>query len=372
MRVAVVAVLAVLALVLSAFASTAAAASTVSIEGDVLLVVAAPGETNVVSVSQIDPPGSEPPSEYTVVDESAGAMAGAGCGRAAGYSTSVSCPGAAVKSITIRLGDGDDRAFLDVFFPTAVYGEEGNDDISLSNAPGTLADGGEGNDNLQGGDDLRGGPGDDQLTGSRLVDGGDGNDVVRKTDGRAGGLLVGGPGDDSLDSGDGAADQLQCGAGRDVITSADDSDRNDGTCESGTGVARPPRPVKAQVTVFELPNGRTRPGRDGRLAVWMRCTVPNCSVTVRIVTVGTPGNDSEVYVRFRNPPLRRLTVGTTATLVHIPLTRAQRRGLSRNKAYTSVGAIVTTQRPGADYVIKTDGFYCRRASPCDPTPGRSR
>jgi hypothetical protein len=56
------------------------------------------------------------------------------------------------------------------------------------------------------------------------LDGGDGNDTLHKTGGKSGARLAGGPGDDSLESDDGWADELQCGDGRDVITSADDSD----------------------------------------------------------------------------------------------------------------------------------------------------
>lgn len=360
------AVLVVLAALLSVGAAPVAAASTVSVEGGVLLVVAAPGETNLVSVSERVPPFSEAPSEYGVKDTSAGTIPGSGCGpdpTLPPQGSPVVCSAAGVQSIVIRLGDGDDGTdFVDVHVPLSVYGEAGSDRIVMFGLAGTLADGGEGNDDLQGGDDLRGGPGDDQMRGSRLLDGGDGNDVLRKTGGKAGGRLAGGSGDDSLDSGDGWPDELQCGPGRDVITSADDSDRNDGSCESGKGVKRAPEPVKPWVTVFELPKGRTRPGRDGRLAVWMKCTVPKCAVTVRIFSVAL--GDSGAFVRFPKAPLRHVVVGATAKLVHLRLTRAQRRGLRRSEAYSSVGTIVITRRPGRDGKLLTDGLYCSRAKPC--------
>ena len=233
-----------------------------------------------------------------------------------------------------------------------------------------MADGGEGNDDLQNGDDLRGGPGDDQITGQRLLDGGDGNDRLRKTGGTAAGRLSGGPGDDTLDSGDGQADELQCGEGRDVITSADSSDRNDGSCESGTGVKAPPPPAKPRVTVFELPKGRSRPGRNGRLKVWMRCTVPRCRVTVRIFAAGEVGTDS--FVRFRKAPRVRVVVGAKAKLVSLRLTRVQRRGLRRTEAYSGVGATVITRRPGPDHRMLTDGLSCRRADPCADARGGGR
>ena len=360
-----------LAVASALFVPASAAASMVSVEGGVLTVTAAAGETNEVYVSQRVPPGSTDPTQYAVKDTVAGTTAGPGCGpdpTLPPQGSPVVCSAAGVQSVVVRLGDGDDGAGHDTAgVPISIYGDIGNDRIAMSSTAGTLADGGEGNDALNGGDDVRGGSGDDQVTGSRLLDGGDGNDVLRKTGGHAGGRLVGGAGDDSLQSDDGWADQLQCGAGRDVITAADNSDRNDGTCESGTGVAGPRAPLRAQVTVFELPKGRSRPGRDGRLAVWMRCTVPRCSVTVRILSVGDPGVKG--FARFRKPPLRRVVVGKKAKLVRLPLTQQQRRGLNHSEAYSGVGAIVITRRPGRDAKMLTDGLYCRRADPCrDSSP----
>lgn len=362
MRRAAIALVVAGALILPA----AAAASTVSVAGGVLLVTAAPGETNEVFVSQHVPPGSSAPSEYAVKDTSAGTTPGPGCGPdplLPPEGSPVVCAAAGVQSVVIRLGDGDDGAgYSFAGLPISIYGEAGNDRIAMFATAHTLSDGGDGNDDLQGGDDVRGGPGDDQVTGSRLLDGGDGNDVLRKTDSEGSGRLAAGPGDDSLNSGDGWADELQCGAGRDVITSADDSDRNDGSCESGTGTGGG-APRKAAVTVFELPKGRSRPGRDGRLAVWMRCTVPSCSVTVRLLFTGD--YHTKTFARFSHPPLRHLVVGKKAKLVHIPLTRDQRRGFSRSERYSGLGARVVTRRPGRDYVLYTDGLYCTRPDPCD-------
>ena len=343
------------------FVPASAAASTVSVEGGVLHVVAAPGEANEVTVFEHVPPGSSTPSEYSVNDTGAGTTPGPGCGP--DPPGAVACSAAGVQSVVIHLGDGDDGVgYISPRLTASVYGEGGSDRIVMSSIAGTLSDGGDGNDDLQGGDDVRGGAGDDQLMGSRLLDGGDGNDVMRKTSSNGSGRLVAGAGDDSLDSGDSYADELQCGAGRDVITSADDSDRNDGTCESGKGVAGPRSQPKAQITVFELPKGRSRPGPDGRLAVWMRCSVANCSATVRIFSAGEVNQDS--FARFRIAPLRHVVVGKKAKLVHLRLTRQQRRALRRTEAYSGVGAIVITRRPGADAKMLTDGLYCQRADPC--------
>jgi hypothetical protein len=272
------------------------------------------------------------------------------------------CSAAGVQSVVIHLGDGDDGAgYSFAGLPMSIYGEAGNDRIAMLATPDTLSEGGDGNDDLQGGDDVRGGPGDDQITGSRLLDGGDGNDVLRKAYSKGSGRLAAGPGDDSLDAGDGYADELQCGAGQDAITSADDSDRNDGTCESGKGTGTGP-PPKASVTVFELPKGRSRPGRDGRLAVWMRCTVPNCNVSVQLLFTGD--YHTKTFARFKHRPVRHLVVGKKAKLMHIPLTRAQRRGFARSERYSGLGAKVVTRRPGRDEILYTDGLYCTRGDPC--------
>ncbi|MEA2461962.1 MAG: hypothetical protein QOH90_2139 [Actinomycetota bacterium] len=344
----------------------AAAASTVSVEGGVLRVVAAPGEANQVSVTEHVPPGSSTPSEYGVKDTGAGTTPGPGCGPdplLPPEGSPVVCSAAGVQSFVIHLGDGDDGVdYLFPGLPASVYGEGGSDRIAMFRTAGSFSDGGEGDDDLQGGDDVRGGPGNDQILGYRLLDGGDGNDVLVKSNAKGSGRLTGGPGDDSLQSDDGYPDQLQCGDGRDVIANADGTDKNDGTCESGKGVGGARPPVKAQITVFELPKGRSRPGPDGRLAVWMRCSVANCSATVRIFAAGEVNTDS--FARFRIAPLRHVVVGKKAKLVHLRLTRQQRRALRRTEAYSGVGAIVITRRPGADAKMLTDGLYCQRADPC--------
>ena len=138
------------------------------------------------------------------------------------------------------------------------------------------ADGGEGDDTLDRGDDLRE-AGNDRITGSSPAGWRHGDYVLRKTGGTASGSLAGGPGDDAQ-SDDGWADQPQCGAGTDVVTNADEAIEMTGPVRAvGAGAAPPP--AKAQVTVSEPPRGRSRPGRDGRLAVWMRCTVPSARWT---------------------------------------------------------------------------------------------
>jgi hypothetical protein len=367
-------VTAVASALLSVAAATAQAASTVSIDGGVLQVAAAPGETNEVDVVEQRDSQSGKVTAYQVTDLAAGAIAGSGCH--GGSEGAIVCSAAGVRRIVVHLGDGDDGATDDrqgdddptddvstAGAPLDVYGEAGNDRIShrASKAEPGVTDGGEGDDVLAG-DDLRGGPGNDTLDGQRLLDGGDGNDVLHKSGAwsAVGGRLRGGPGDDTLKSDDQYSDVLECGDGRDAVEKFDASDSIGADCED---VTRPP-PGPPRVTVFELPGLKARPGRDGRLAVWIKCSVPSCHVSVRIYSVGSPGGHG-LFIRFRNPPTRRLIVGNTAKLFHLSLSKAQRRGLRRSSAGDGLAAIVVVARPGKDAKLQTDGLYCTRTDPCE-------
>ena len=176
---------------------------------------------------------------------------------------------------------------------------------------------------LSGGDDVRGGPGDDFVTGSRLLDGGDGNDTPAQ-DRRHGGRHASPAGRATTACSPTTACRTSCSAAPARTSSA-------------TPTLRPKRRDlrgrqgrHAQVAAGEgagdglrTPQGRSRPGRDGRLAVWMKCSEPKCAVTVRLVSVSSRGLDD--YAVFRKPPLLRLVVGEKAKLVHLKLNAAQRR-----------------------------------------------
>ena len=69
---------------------------------------------------------------------------------------------------------------------------------------------------------------------------------------------------------------------------------------------------------------------------------------------------------FRKAPPRRVVVGKKTKLIRLRLTREQRRGLRRSEAYSGVGAVVITHRPGADARMLTDGLFCSRTDPCKP------
>jgi hypothetical protein len=169
---------AVLALFLCA-ASTAGAA-TVSVEANVLRVVAAPGEANQLALSH-DPAGSS----FYLTDAGAPLIAGAGC---TPTDVGVTCVTAPDPTIDVDAGDLDDSV--------AVFG----------GAP-ALLDGGEGDDRLSGGD------GDDTLlagAGADFTDGGGGDDVVEVRDR--------------------LSDSAWCGSGRDSVR-AEVLDFLDTACE---------------------------------------------------------------------------------------------------------------------------------------------
>jgi hypothetical protein len=358
------AVIAVLVAGLSMAAAPAASAATVGVEDGVLLVSAAPSEQNDISFLVTGA------GQYKVEDIGAAPTPGPGCSRSpdpAAASYQVVCPAAGVHSVVTHLGDGDDSAGADeARIPITTYGEAGNDRIWVGTFKGSLADGGDGDDRIEGAYDASGGPGNDFITGSRLLDGGDGNDVVEKGVDPAAGRVSGGAGDDQLSSKDGVADEIQCGDGQDAVIRADTADRDDGSCESRAANAGdgPTAPLGPQITVFEAPKGRLHPDRKGRLAMWMKCSVPVCDATVRFLYVG----DGPKPHRFRKRPAFRVRVGEKAKLFHLRLTGEQRRALSRVEPYTSMGAVVVTR--GSDVVQLMEPGFCSRADPCDGAPAR--
>lgn len=147
----------------------------------------------------------------------------------------------------IRGGAGND----------VIYGEGGNDDISGGSGNDTIyagrnadtVDGGEGNDTIFGGngsDNLSGGAGDDVIdggTGDDTIDGGAGNDRIIGATGDD--TLAGGTGDDIIDGGNGGDDIMRGGDGSDLFLNANAGDTVDGGSEGSdvdvmdlTGVGR--------------------------------------------------------------------------------------------------------------------------------------
>jgi len=156
-----------LAVVILLLFATPAGAATVSVDGSTLRVVAAPGESNQLSI------GADPgATSFYLTDAGATLTAGPGCTPA---DIGVTCVTPAEVTIDVQAGDLDDSV--------AVFGQ----------AP-ALLDGGEGDDRLTGGD-----AGDTLLAGdgADFADGGDGDDVVEVRD-RLG-------------------DEVWCGEGRDSV-----------------------------------------------------------------------------------------------------------------------------------------------------------
>jgi len=160
--------------------AASAAAATVSVEDNVLRIVAAPGEENDLALS-----ADVAASSFYVTDAGAPLIAGPGC---TPTDIGVTCVTAADPRVDLKAGDLDDSV--------AVYGP----------AP-ALLDGGDGDDRLTGGD------GDDTIlagAGADFADGGDGDDVVEVRDR--------------------LSDSAWCGSGRDSVR-AEVLDFLDTACE---------------------------------------------------------------------------------------------------------------------------------------------
>ena len=192
------------ALTLSFAAADAARAATVMHDNQGNVVVdAAPGETNNMSVQAGSSGGT------VVLLDSGGAPLQAwddGCEQV--MDSMVEC--ATSGYVELWLDDGNDRASVDIFLPAnrvvLMHGEGGDD--NLSGAPGVSGlDGGPGNDKVTGGegrDSLYGGDGNDELKGLGGRDelyGQAGDDIVSGDSHKApaADIIDGGPGIDRID-----------------------------------------------------------------------------------------------------------------------------------------------------------------------------
>jgi hypothetical protein len=164
----------------------AAEAATVSVEGDVVRVVAAPGEANALTAA-----AGLTAASMIVSDTGAPLLAGPGCATGADGSASCSAAvdGGQLAAIDVDVGDLDDSVSVSAPVPATLLGGEGDDRIT----------GGDGGDTLLGGG------------GADFADGG--------------------RGDDSIDVGDGVADSAWCGRGFDSVR-AETLDALDLGCES--------------------------------------------------------------------------------------------------------------------------------------------
>lgn len=149
-------VAALTALVAAALAASppTAGAATASVVGRTLAYLAAPGETNSVTVTRR-------PDVFTITDTGATIAPGAGC--TAVTPNQVVCGAEPVRLIRVRVLDLDDFVSLSTARRSVVAGGDGDD----------LLEGGEGDDELvgdAGNDTLKGGPGFDVLTGAAGAD----------------------------------------------------------------------------------------------------------------------------------------------------------------------------------------------------------
>lgn len=179
--------------------ATPAAASTVSVVGQELHIVAGTGEANEIDILRNR-------MNYVITD-TAGITPGAGCSGGQGV---ITCPDPLneLTRIVVQTGDLDDQVSLETGTPSFIDTGAGNDRVAADLGQDLLV-GGPGKDTLQGeeGDDvLQGGPGADRLDGGAGPDrlrGEVGRDHLRAEDGERD-LVGGGPGRDRahVDRGD--------------------------------------------------------------------------------------------------------------------------------------------------------------------------
>jgi hypothetical protein len=118
-----------------------AQAATTSVDGGGLLVAAAPGETNVLTIT------AGAPGSLTVTDTGAPLAAGPGCSPT---DTGVSCVTAVEPAIDVAAGDGDDSVAIDAPVGAFVDGGTGDDLIRLPAAVSDSAWCGRGRDSVTG------------------------------------------------------------------------------------------------------------------------------------------------------------------------------------------------------------------------------
>jgi hypothetical protein len=172
-------------------APAVAGASSVSLEGNTLVVRAAPGEHNWLTVG----PAEGDPSHLSISDISVPSDPGGLCTSdewSVSFTTCVKPSG----GVRLEAADGDDIVDVDddmpAGYPVTADGGSGNDTVRgpALRDPGVRLFGGAGNDKVYGGpgpDTVDGGPGDDELEGREgadVVRGGDGNDDLQPDNGQ--------------------------------------------------------------------------------------------------------------------------------------------------------------------------------------------
>lgn len=294
-----------------------AATAAVNTEQDRLVVTAAPGERNRLTVT-----GSA--GSFTLEDAGAPISGGLGCTQLTPNRVACSSvPGGPINALIALLGDMDDTFTGSAAIASGVDGGAGDDilrggamtDFLFGSANDDVLDGGLGADLLSGGDgrdradysgrtapvtivtdgawndgqsaemdnvsatveDLVGGSADDRLVGSAVanqliggagadvLDGGDGGDAIEGGPGRD--AIDGGAGHDAVQSRDAEVDAVACGAGDDAVE-ADAQDVLTADCER---VSDDPI-AAAQPTLDRLPRA-VRLDRNGFVRITISCPV---------------------------------------------------------------------------------------------------
>jgi Ca2+-binding RTX toxin-like protein len=181
----------------SLFVAPAALASSVTVSGgDTVRMTETGNETNAITV------GYDAGMDlYRVADTAATLTPSGTCVMVDAHTAT--CPGAGIKTISVDTADRDDSITLDA-----------------GTIPGTITenlDGGAANDTVTGADtpgSVKGGSGNDRVTGRGTIDGGSGNDVV--TGSPMADNIRGSGGRDTLDGGFGA-DDIAGGSNTDTL-----------------------------------------------------------------------------------------------------------------------------------------------------------
>lgn len=213
----------------------AARAATVSVNGTTVVFDAVPGEAN-------DPQGTAGADGRVFINDEVTLIPGPGCAQF-GSPTGVFCDVPGLTALAFQLGDGNDHfGGIPGLAAAQVVADGGPGDDDLA---GDRVDGGSGNDTLRGDSGVQsfnGGSGRDQLLGQGGRDrlsGGSGNDSIQGQGRLSGGsgrddidtrpsgvsrkitsLLFGGSGSDFFHTGNHAKDIVDCGKGRDFVSTS--------------------------------------------------------------------------------------------------------------------------------------------------------
>ena len=313
---------------------------------------AAPGEANKVTAEIKD-------GALSIADTGAPLTAGTGCTAAAG-AVRCNAPKDYAQAIgSIDLGDGEDTI--------TVAGSQ--DNLTVLGGPGadqikaTIAEGGDGNDALDGAR-LTGDAGDDTLLTTSMAEGGDGADVLV---GRSGAQeLAGGPGDDRLSGGAGA-DTLTGGGGRDALDGGDGRDVASWTDVTAGVIADladpgPDGPAAEPDTLTAI-----RVSRDPVMPT--RCSATPARTRSRATRERTSSADSQATMIWTARPIVTSSRAATATTL-LARTRSRRPSriascAAQARTLSSPTAALTGSRVTASAATSTPATW----SWCRPSAG---